>query len=41
MRNGESGNDEKEEDDGMLNLRIRPVKYPVAWSMEVQQPYRM
>ena len=33
MCNPESGDDGKEENDGMLVLRIVTVKHPVAWSM--------
>jgi hypothetical protein len=33
MCNPESGDDVKEENDGMLVLRIVTVKHPVAWSV--------
>ena len=33
MRNPESGDDGKEENDGMLVLKIVTVKYPEVWLM--------
>lgn len=33
MCNPESGNDGKEENDGMLVLGIVTIRHPVAWSM--------